>query len=250
MTTRYWKKFPDCAGKDYRDFRRTRDTELNYQAVSRSLVAPLEQLEIRLPGGQGTWLHPRLLFLVGQWVSPDFAAACLEILERFVTGRLTTEESERAAAATAAAVATAVTQLPSEAEREAELAFQRERARLAEQALATQNEQAAACERQNAAEERRLMIRREMAAADAALREEEEAMNFQKYRHVVCLGRLSPEAAVENSPCSSAALPGLSSSPLPRLARSCWSTPIAKPPRSWVSRTRQSTSSWQATCPA
>ena len=192
--------------------------------MSRSLVAPLEQLEIRLPGGQGTWLHPRLLFLVGQWVSPDFAAACLEILERFVTGRLTTEESERAAAATVAAVAAAATPLPSEEERQAILVFERERSQIErerdEQALATQTALAAARERENAAEERRLMIRRELAAVDAALREEEEAMNFQKYRHVVCLRRLSPEAPVENSPCSCAALPGLSSSPLPRLARS------------------------------
>ena len=103
------------AGKRYDNFRDNDGTEATFQTIATSMGRPLVELEIRLPGNLGTWLHPRLLFLLGQYCSPEFAAACVEILERFATGRLTTEESGRAAAGVGAMLGAEAEALASQA---------------------------------------------------------------------------------------------------------------------------------------
>jgi hypothetical protein len=47
--------------------------------------------------GRGTWVHPKLAINLAQWCSPVFAVKVGELVFRYLSGRVTTEESRAAA---------------------------------------------------------------------------------------------------------------------------------------------------------
>ena len=53
---------------------------------------------------RGTYLHPELVVDLAARISFEFKFACMDVMNRYLTGRVTTEESKAAAAALAAAV--------------------------------------------------------------------------------------------------------------------------------------------------
>ena len=53
---------------------------------------------------EGTWVHRKVAIHLAQWISPDFAIWVTDLVERYVTGQVTTEESIGVAAEVARAI--------------------------------------------------------------------------------------------------------------------------------------------------
>ena len=59
---------------------------------------PVESLVVSNPGRNGgTWVHRKVALHLAQWISPDFAIWMADLVERYVRGNITTEESRAAA---------------------------------------------------------------------------------------------------------------------------------------------------------
>jgi len=66
-----------------------------------SLVISRDQLIRKITDGpnyqRGTWIHPQLSINLATWVNPMFGVKVTELVMRYATGQITTEESHEAA---------------------------------------------------------------------------------------------------------------------------------------------------------
>ena len=98
------------AGRRLGDYEDTKGaSEYKDRLVARSGIS-MEDLVVPMTGRNSqrhTWVHRKVAIHLAQWISPDFAVWVAELVERYLLGQLTTEESKAAAAEVAAAAAPA-----------------------------------------------------------------------------------------------------------------------------------------------
>ena len=85
------------AGKrwgNYYDIDRTRLYLSRLSAITGITAKDLVSQTIR---SEGTWVHRKVAIHLAQWISPDFAVWVTDLVERYVTGQVTTEQSRAAA---------------------------------------------------------------------------------------------------------------------------------------------------------
>ena len=98
------------AGKQIREYNRQKGTASFLKRLSAIVgIATLDLVSITAGrnGERHTWVHRRVASHLAQWISPDFAVWVSELVEKFITGQITTEQSQAAAAEVAAATTTA-----------------------------------------------------------------------------------------------------------------------------------------------
>ena len=85
-----------AGGKKPNDYMRLEKTKAFVEKLSSVTGCPVTELIEKNNGGkdQGTWVHPRILINAAQWVSVDFDLAVSELVQKFMSGQLTTEESQ------------------------------------------------------------------------------------------------------------------------------------------------------------
>jgi hypothetical protein len=73
------------------------------EALSSNIGIPILRLVVSQRGGNhsGTWVHHRVAINLATWISPEFAVAVTGLVERYLTGQVTTEESQQVAVVTA-----------------------------------------------------------------------------------------------------------------------------------------------------
>lgn len=90
-----------CAsgGKRWYDYIRIESTQAYFNVLSSKTGIPALDLVISQRGGDhsGTWVHHRVAIHLAMWISPEFAVAVTNLVERYLTGKLTTLESQEAA---------------------------------------------------------------------------------------------------------------------------------------------------------
>jgi hypothetical protein len=90
-----------CAsgGKQWAHYWRSDGAQAFVQALASNMQKRMLDLVISQRGGDhsGTWVHHRVAIHLAMWISPEFAVAVTNLVERYLTGRLTTIESQEAA---------------------------------------------------------------------------------------------------------------------------------------------------------
>ncbi|KAL3158949.1 hypothetical protein ABBQ32_011347 [Trebouxia sp. C0010 RCD-2024] len=87
-------------GKQISDWTRQKSTESYQKRLSAIMGIPRVDLVSVQVGGNGerhTWVHRKVAIHLAQWISPDFAVWVTDLVERFITGQITTEQSQAAA---------------------------------------------------------------------------------------------------------------------------------------------------------
>ena len=87
-------------GKQISDWTRQKSTESYQRRLSVIMGIPRVDLVSVQLGGNGerhTWVHRKVAIHLAQWISPDFAVWVTDLVERYVTGQVTTEQSRAAA---------------------------------------------------------------------------------------------------------------------------------------------------------
>jgi len=92
-------KMCKSGGKLWANYFQNDKTKSFLQALSCATGFPTAELIISKMGGtnQGTWVHPKIAIHLATWVSPQFYVAVVNLVERYLTGKVTTEESQEAA---------------------------------------------------------------------------------------------------------------------------------------------------------
>lgn len=88
------------AGKDWYDYIRLDRTTKYLAALRRSPGITGDLVETVTTGSnsqRGTFVHPRVAISLAQWISPEFEVAVTDLVNRYVEGKVTTEESQRMA---------------------------------------------------------------------------------------------------------------------------------------------------------
>ena len=91
------------AGKQMREYNRQKGTASYLGRLSSIVGIPTKDLVSDTIRSEGTWVHRKVAIHLAQWISPDFAIWVTDLVERYVTGQVTTEQSRRAAAEVARA---------------------------------------------------------------------------------------------------------------------------------------------------
>jgi hypothetical protein len=90
-----------CAsgGKHWAHYWRSDGAQAFVQALASNVQKRMLDLVISQRGGDhsGTWVHHRVAIHLAMWISPEFAVAVTNLVERYLTGRITTIESQEAA---------------------------------------------------------------------------------------------------------------------------------------------------------
>jgi hypothetical protein len=99
-------KMCQLSGKRWYDYMRIDTTQAFIQALSSKAGIPALDLVVSQRGGNhaGTWVHHQVAIHLAMWISPEFAVAVTDLVERYLMGRVTTEESQRAAQAVASTI--------------------------------------------------------------------------------------------------------------------------------------------------
>ncbi len=96
------------AGKEWKHYHELARTKAFIATLSTSVAKTTDQLIITTTTGpnelRGTYVHRHIAINLAQWISPEFAVAVSELVFRYATGQVTTEESQRVAANIAAQV--------------------------------------------------------------------------------------------------------------------------------------------------
>ncbi len=81
-----------AVGKLYADYRRLSSTAEYLNALSGDMGIPISELVSVKKGGasnhQGTWVHPKVAIHLAQWLSPEFAVWCSNVIFDYMTGVL------------------------------------------------------------------------------------------------------------------------------------------------------------------
>ena len=95
-------KMCKAGGKKWHDYIRGDDTK-KFMAAFKAGYPALKNLVISQHGGNhaGTWVHPQVAVHLASWISPVFAVAVTNLVIRYASGSVTTEESQAASAALA-----------------------------------------------------------------------------------------------------------------------------------------------------
>ena len=93
-------KMCKAGGKDMHDYLRLDSTSAFRDALSLEPGYLGLELVSTKRGGRhsGTWVHPKVAIHLAMWISPAFAVAVTDLVERFLGGQVTTGESQQAAA--------------------------------------------------------------------------------------------------------------------------------------------------------
>ena len=91
------------AGKQMREYNRQKGTMLFINRLSAIVGIATKDLVSETIRSEGTWVHRKVAIHLAQWISPDFAIWVTDLVEKFLTGQVTTEQSQAAAAEIAAA---------------------------------------------------------------------------------------------------------------------------------------------------
>jgi hypothetical protein len=88
------------AGREWSGYARTAEAK-NYQtSLARSLNICRDKLVQKIGNGTNderkTWVHPDLALFLATKLSADFAVAAMQLVRRYTTGQVTTEESQAA----------------------------------------------------------------------------------------------------------------------------------------------------------
>ncbi len=92
--------------KQISDWTRQKSTGSYQKRLSEIMGIPRVELVSVSAGGNGerhTWVHRKIALHLAQWISDDFALWVTDLVEKFLTGQVTTEQSQAAAAEVAAA---------------------------------------------------------------------------------------------------------------------------------------------------
>jgi len=90
-------------GKQVSDWTRQKSTGAYQKRLSEITGIPRKDLVSETIRSEGTWVHRKVALHLAQWISPDFAVWVSDLVEKFLTGQVTTEQSQAAAAEVAAA---------------------------------------------------------------------------------------------------------------------------------------------------
>jgi hypothetical protein len=83
-----------AGGKQTNHYMENKKTKAFIEKLS-SVIRMTDLIEKNNGGkDQETWVHPRILINAAQWVSVDFDLAVSELVQKFMGGQLTTEESQ------------------------------------------------------------------------------------------------------------------------------------------------------------
>jgi len=94
------------AGKLVADYTRTKGAASFKKRLSDVMslsISSLVQQERGKGKDQSTWVHRKVALHLAQWISEDFAIWVSDLVEKFLTGQVTTEQSQAAASEVAAA---------------------------------------------------------------------------------------------------------------------------------------------------
>ncbi len=95
-------------GKQISDYTRLKSSGAYESRLSAITGIPRKELVSETIRSEGTWVHRKVAIHLAQWISPDFAVWVTDLVEKFVTGQITTEQSRAAAVEVADAVAPSV----------------------------------------------------------------------------------------------------------------------------------------------
>ncbi len=88
-------------GKLWADFYRLKSTNAYIKVLSESMGIPIDSLIREIIDGpnhlRGTWVHPQLAIALAMWVDPLVGVKVTQLVLRYATGQITTEESKAAA---------------------------------------------------------------------------------------------------------------------------------------------------------
>lgn len=94
-------KMCQSAGKFWADYKDATPHRNFMNALANSMDRPIDllvQSVVTGPNNQrGTWVHPQLAINLASWCSPTFAVKVTELVLRYLSGQVTTEESRAAA---------------------------------------------------------------------------------------------------------------------------------------------------------
>jgi len=91
------------AGREMREYNRQKGTRSYLARLSAIVGKSTKDLVSTGARSEGTWVHRKVAIHLAQWISDDFSLWVTDLVERFVTGQVTTEQSQAAAAEVAAA---------------------------------------------------------------------------------------------------------------------------------------------------
>jgi hypothetical protein len=86
-------KMCQSCGKNWFDYSRLDSTALFITALNPHLLYPA--CEVRRGRTGGAWVHHRLAIHLAIWISPDYAVAVTDLVERYLTGKLTTKSTPK-----------------------------------------------------------------------------------------------------------------------------------------------------------
>ena len=94
-------KLCQMGGKRWFNYIKSDDTKRFLTTLSKTLNGVMENLVISQHGGNhaGTWVHPQVAAHLASWISPAFAVAVSNLVVRYTSGQITTQESSAAMAA-------------------------------------------------------------------------------------------------------------------------------------------------------
>lgn len=84
--------------KEVSNYLQNNSTKAYIEELSRSLGIPrLELIETKIGGNKpGSFCHPKIAIHCAQWISAKFALAVTDLVMEFMSGRITTEQSQNA----------------------------------------------------------------------------------------------------------------------------------------------------------
>ena len=93
-------KMCKAGGKLWGNYFQNSTTKEFLEALSSRIGTPIPELVVSKMGGnnKGTWVHPKVAIHLANWVSPQFYVSVVNLVERYLTGKVTTEESKQEAA--------------------------------------------------------------------------------------------------------------------------------------------------------
>lgn len=94
-------KMCHSAGKEWSNYFQIATTREFLEALQGSLGITrdmlVQSIGVGPNSGRGTWVHRKVAIHLAQWCSPYFAVQVTDLVERYLSGRVTTEESRAAA---------------------------------------------------------------------------------------------------------------------------------------------------------
>lgn len=86
-------------GKLWADYFRLDSTKQYLSLLAGHVGYPMCELVKSAKGGKdkGTWVHHKVALHLAYWISPEFQIAVMDLVTRYLTGQVTTEESQSAA---------------------------------------------------------------------------------------------------------------------------------------------------------